>query len=133
LRAQVEQDPGVHQDVQQAAVQEPRRQQAPPFARPDCGTVLGAEIDQRPQIEIRHRAASARAHRVQRHRDVKAGVDQQDHHRRETGVRDQAPQYIRRGAALDGGRAHLNFAIGADFIAGRDKGPAIRAHPAGFH
>jgi len=77
FRPQIEQHPGVHQDVENSAVQEAGRDQPPPLAL---------------HVWSRKTRAEARKTglRIQIIREKQTSVDQQDHHGREARVRNQA-------------------------------------------
>ena len=114
-------------------VQETGGNQAPPLAaNQNIVAVFGAEVGQSSAIEIEsHLAGDPRA--VEHGGQIESHVDEQDHHGREARMGDQATQNVRRGAAVDGARADLRFAVRAHLIVGGDKGPAIRAHAALVH
>src|SRR6185369_16759523 len=78
LRAQVEQHPGVHEDMKDAAVEEAGRYQAPVFASHDPQFPLGAEGDQSGDIEVHERFLIPIAHAENRAGDVETEVEQQN-------------------------------------------------------
>src|SRR5690348_410061 len=89
LRPQIEQHPGVHQNVKNSSVQEAGRDQPPPLALHVGSRKTRAE-------------ACETGLRIQIIREKQTSVDQQDHHGGEAGVRNQAAQYFSWITTFDG-------------------------------
>src|SRR3954454_25273252 len=72
--------------------------------------------------------------RVNRRRDVKPEVDEQEDSRSETRVRNESTHQVGRTAAtLDRAWSHGRVAIRAHLVVRGDKCPAVRAHSAFIH
>jgi hypothetical protein len=133
LRSEIEDDPRVHQNVQDAAVEVPGGDQPPPLAREDRTGFLGSELVKGLPVDVRDQTFGSASHRVQSAGRIKAEVHQQQHHGGESGTGDQASEGIRAFPPFNGGGTQSHVAVGANFIVNSDEGPAIRAHPALFH
>ena len=129
--AKVEQDPAVHEDVEQPAVEEAGRDQAPPLPHLDQRSVLCAELNERLGIDV-DRVAVAGPHAVNGGDDVEPEVDEQNQDRVEARVRDESADDAG-DVSLDRARPNRFMAIGTDAVLGGDEGPAMRAHSAGIH
>jgi hypothetical protein len=105
--------------------------ESPPLPGVDERTKLRSEHDESLSIEIERGAATRRFRGVQHAGGVKPRVDQQDHHGGEARVRDSG--HLAGRASIDCAGADFGVAVGANFIGGRDEGPAIRAHAAFIH
>ena len=101
LRADAEQHPRVHEDVNQAAVQESGGHQTPPLSRGESPARTSRRT--RPALVHRHPSTASSAPCFMLTTTVAAiepKVDQQDHERRESGVRDESGDQIGRLRAV---------------------------------
>lgn len=117
--------------MQEAAMQEPSRNEAPILAGPNERGVFSAHVHQgssKKRVEWRLVALTIHDQLKQEERNVDDQKDDAGHigsrHRRKPGL--SAPQ-------VNGARTQLCFAIRADTVGRADKSPAIRAHTALFH
>ena len=98
-------------------MQEAGGDEAPPLAGQDRVAVLGAEQEERLPGN-RHRITFEDAHAMESRGEVKAEVDQQDHHGGEPGVRDQASQDLAGLPAPDAGWADVMLTIRTNAVGG---------------
>ena len=102
-----------------------------PWASPDIP--LGAEHDQRPDVQVHECILIAGPHAEDNGGDVEAEIEQQDDRGIEAEVRDEAADQLGGIVARNLARRDRLVAIGADAVFDCDKCPAMRAHAARIH
>ena len=98
-----------------------------------AGTKLGSKRDQYASVDIHNGAVCAVVHADDDSRGEESQVNQQDHKRRKSRVRNKSGDQFRRFSPYRPPRSELHFTVRTHPVVCANEGPAVGAHAAFIH